>query len=137
MPTILSTLSKAITLHMPGYALYEMMCSSYDFRDVKLALDDHTNWSIELVSTFLRCIHLYVSSSREPLYSFVAASRQSQLFLIFTSRLTMFRSVHLTNGSHFFMLSTLSFLVMAETIHIHYGRLSPAELKVSACSFSQ
>jgi hypothetical protein len=44
--------------------------------------------------------------------------------------LTIPRSIHLSNGGYFFMLCALSFLVMAENIHIHYGRLSPAELKV-------
>ena len=130
MPTLISKISEAIVPHMPGYTLYEMMCLSYDFQDVKLALNDHTNWSIELVSTSHRGAYFHVSLSREPLYSFVAASRWSPLSPSFKSRLTMFYSVHLTNGSHFFMLSTLSFLVMAETIHIRYGRLSPAELKV-------
>ena len=136
MPT-LSNISKAVTQQMPRYTLYEMMRSSHDFQDVKLALNDHTNWSIELVSTSLRRVYFHVSSSLEPLYSFVAVSRRSQLFPPWTSGLTMFCSVHLTNSSHFFMLSTLSFLVMAETIHIHYGRLSPAELKVSTRSFSR
>ncbi|KAH0832243.1 hypothetical protein J3R83DRAFT_13217 [Lanmaoa asiatica] len=47
----------------------------------------------------------------------------------------LFRScftIHLSNGSYFLMLCALSFLVMAENIHIHYGRLSPAELKERA-----
>ena len=44
------------------------------------------------------------------------------------------RSIHPSNGGYFFMLCALFFLVMAENIHIHYGRLSPAELKVPILS---
>ncbi|KAI9464644.1 hypothetical protein HD554DRAFT_2120575 [Boletus coccyginus] len=39
---------------------------------------------------------------------------------------------HLSNGGNLFVLCALSFLVMAENIHLHYGRLSPAELKERA-----
>ncbi|KAF8427573.1 hypothetical protein L210DRAFT_3138585 [Boletus edulis BED1] len=45
----------------------------------------------------------------------------------------LFRScftIHLSSGGYSFMLCSLFFLVIAENIHIHYGRLSPAELKV-------
>jgi len=37
---------------------------------------------------------------------------------------------HLSNGGNLFVLCALSFLVVAENIHIQYGRLSSAELKV-------
>ncbi|KAI9462963.1 hypothetical protein HD554DRAFT_2330317 [Boletus coccyginus] len=89
-----STISKilrTVTRHILGLTLYDMMQSSHDFRDVKAALSDRIDWSIELLTT--------------P------------------------RSIHLSNGGHFFMPCALFFLVMAENIQIHYGRLSPAELK--------
>ncbi|KAG8214803.1 hypothetical protein J3R82DRAFT_9947 [Butyriboletus roseoflavus] len=41
-------------------------------------------------------------------------------------------SIHLGNSNYFFTLCALSFLVMAENIHIRYGRLSPAQLKERA-----
>ncbi|KAG9315525.1 hypothetical protein JVU11DRAFT_3141 [Chiua virens] len=41
-------------------------------------------------------------------------------------------TVYLLNRSYFFTLCTLAFLIMAENIHIHYGRLSPLELKERA-----
>ncbi|KAG9316541.1 hypothetical protein JVU11DRAFT_2591 [Chiua virens] len=47
----------------------------------------------------------------------------------------LFRScftIHLISGNYFFTLLTLAFLFMAENIHIHYGRLSPMELKARA-----
>lgn len=34
------------------FTLYEMVCNSQDFEDVKAALNEQTDWSIELVSSF-------------------------------------------------------------------------------------
>ncbi|KAF8551882.1 hypothetical protein OG21DRAFT_1486644 [Imleria badia] len=74
--------------------LYDMMRSSPDFQDVKAALKERIDWTIEL---FRSCF-----------------------------------TIHLTNGGSFLMLGALLFLLMAENIHIHYGRLSPTELKERA-----
>jgi hypothetical protein len=128
MQTSISNILSSVTRKILGLTLYDMMRSSHDFEDVKAALNDRTDWSIELVSASGRCILHHISPLRESLYSFVAASRRTGV-LSMSTRLTIPRSIQLSNGGYFFMCA-LSFLVMAENIHIHYGRLSPAELKV-------
>jgi hypothetical protein len=133
MQTSISNILSTVTRKILGLTLYDMMRSSHDFEDVKAALTDRTDWSIELVSTSGMCILHHVSPLRESLYSFVAASRRGTSVLSMSARLTIPRSIQLSNGGYFFMCA-LSFLVMAENIHIHYGRLSPAELKVSILS---
>ena len=127
---------RTVTRKILGLTLYDMMRSSHDFEDVKAALNDRTDWSIELVSTSDRCKLRRVSPLHESLYSFVAASRRRPLFFLHleVSSLMIPRSIHLSDGGNFFMLCALFFLVMAENIHIHYGRLSPGELKVSMLS---
>ncbi|KAN0087805.1 hypothetical protein V8E55_006426 [Tylopilus felleus] len=81
MQTSIPKMLGTVTQYILGLILY----------DVKVVLNDRTDWSIELVSTSLR--------------------------------------IHLNNGGHFFMLCALFFLIMAENMRIHYGRLSPAESK--------
>ncbi|KAF8427575.1 hypothetical protein L210DRAFT_3634446 [Boletus edulis BED1] len=76
-----------------GLTLYDMMQLSHDFEDVKAALNDRIDWSVEL---FRSCL-----------------------------------TIRIDNGSYFFMCA-LAFLVIAENIHLHYGRLSPTELKERA-----
>ncbi|KAG6372785.1 hypothetical protein JVT61DRAFT_7185 [Boletus reticuloceps] len=94
MQTVISKIFKTVTQHVLGLTLYHMMESSQDFEDVRAALHDRMEWSIEL---FRSCF-----------------------------------TIHLSSGGYFFMLCSLFFLVIAENIHIHYGRLSPAELKERA-----
>ncbi|KIJ15041.1 hypothetical protein PAXINDRAFT_12302 [Paxillus involutus ATCC 200175] len=38
-------------------------------------------------------------------------------------------AIPLANGSHFVTLCSLLFLIMAESIHLNYGRLTPRALK--------
>ena len=107
-----------------------MVYPSYDSENVE-ALNDRTGWSIELVSTSrLVHTHHHISPLRESFYSSVVASRKGLLSFLHRYRLNIPCSIELTNGKYFFTLCALSFFVMAESIHIHYGRLSPAELKV-------
>ncbi|KAG6375953.1 hypothetical protein JVT61DRAFT_2830 [Boletus reticuloceps] len=51
MQGFISKLFKTITQNVPGLTLYDMMQSSHDFEDVKAALNDRIDWSIELVGT--------------------------------------------------------------------------------------
>ena len=48
---MLSKILRTVTRHILGLTLYDMMRSSHDFEDVKVALNDRTEWSVELVST--------------------------------------------------------------------------------------
>ncbi|KAH0832324.1 hypothetical protein J3R83DRAFT_13337 [Lanmaoa asiatica] len=115
MKTFMSKMYGTLTRHILGLTLYDMMRSSHDFEDVRAALNDRIDWSIELVST--------------------SCSPHTSSPLTLAGIIVQFRScftIRLSNGGYFFMLCSLSLLVMAENIHIHYGRLSPAELKERA-----
>ena len=79
MQTSISKLLRSVSRNILGLTLHDMMRSSHDFEDVKAALNDRTDWSIELVSTSHRYILHYVSPLRDSLYSFVAASRGEPL----------------------------------------------------------
>ena len=130
MQTSISRILRTVTRHIVGLTLYDMMRSSPDFEDVKVALNDRTNWSIELVSIpFSSSFNIsHLCTNRRTVSQLLHVGDRCPKLHV--RRLTIPRSIHLSNGGYFFMLCTLSFLVMAENIHIHYGRLSPAELKV-------
>ena len=136
MQALIAKIFKVPTQFILRLTLYEMMCSSPDFENVRVALNDRTDWSIELVST--RDSVVYRVSHHRRHHSIV-----SQLLSVCRncspciSILKTHCSIHVTNGNNFFMLCTLSFLVVAETIQVQHGRLSPAELKVPEYSLSQ
>ena len=58
----LSMLLDAGAQYLSKLTLYELICSSRDFEDVKAALNERTNWSIELVSIFT-CVLTYLLTS--------------------------------------------------------------------------
>ncbi|KAF9225670.1 hypothetical protein BS17DRAFT_777486 [Gyrodon lividus] len=71
--------------------MYDMMRSSYGFEDVKAALNERTNWTIDVLRSVL--------------------------------------TIRLANGGYFVTLCSLLFLLLAESMHLRYGRLAPLELK--------
>ncbi|KAF9231083.1 hypothetical protein BU15DRAFT_82855 [Melanogaster broomeanus] len=82
------------TRYLLQLTLYDMMQSSADFEDVKAALNERTNWTIEMLRN------------------------------VFT--------ICLTNGGYFITSCSLLLLVIVESIHLHYGRLAPLQLKERA-----
>ncbi|KAF9234707.1 hypothetical protein BU15DRAFT_65490 [Melanogaster broomeanus] len=88
--------------------LYDMMQSSTNFDDVKAALNERTNWTIEMAS------HAHLTF----------ADTLKQLRNVFT--------ICLTNGGYFITSCSLLLLVIVESIHLHYGRLAPLQLKERA-----
>lgn len=126
----MSEILKAGIRYVHEHTLYNMMRSSPDFEDVKAALNERMGWSIELVSIFVWPIVQHHSPLHELLSSFVVASREEPLPSLHDPWLTIPRSIHLTSGGSPFMPGALLFLFMAENIHIQYGQLSPAQLKV-------
>ncbi|KAF9234710.1 hypothetical protein BU15DRAFT_65492 [Melanogaster broomeanus] len=76
------------------------MQSSADFEDVKAALTERSNWTIEVPSI--------EADELQP------------------------RSIPLANGGYFVTLYSLLLLAMVESIHLHYARLAPLQLKERA-----
>ena len=127
---LLETTSRSIL----ALTLYGKMLSSRDFQDVKEALNDRTNWSIELVSTFVHFTLQHLSPLHESLQFRSCFTYGTITFFPRIPRLMLLLSIHcLSNDGSFLMLCALFFLVIAENIHMNYGRLSAAELKVQSC----
>jgi len=91
MQALISAAAKTTTGYLLRLTPYDMLRSSHDFKDVKAALNERTNWTIEVLRN------------------------------VFTIRFA--------NGGYFITLCSLLFLLMAETMHMHYSRLPPLELK--------
>jgi len=64
MQTFIVKITKAVNKRILGPTLYEMMRSSPDFEDVKLALNDRTDWSIEVVSAYSSVVYAHLTIAR-------------------------------------------------------------------------
>ncbi|KIJ67442.1 hypothetical protein HYDPIDRAFT_108218 [Hydnomerulius pinastri MD-312] len=91
MPASPSKIAAALLRYLLQFTLYDMMLSSHDFEDVRSALNERVNWTIEMLRSAF--------------------------------------NIRLANGGYFITLCTLFFLAAAESMHMHYGRLTPAQLK--------
>ena len=75
MQPSISKIFKILAQYILRLTLYDMIQSSHDFEDVRTALNDRTDWSIELVSPLAYLILHYLKS----FYSSGAASRRRLL----------------------------------------------------------
>ena len=78
MQASISKILKTVSRSMLALTLYDKMLSSRDFQDVKEALNDRTDWSIELVSSSVHFVFQHLSPFTNHC-SFAAASRTGRL----------------------------------------------------------